>query len=192
MTTIDRTILFLFPIALLVGCAGGQEVTLSYDSESNRSKYETDSYTVSSVSGSGYASSQSISMRVVARCEGKNCRPDTAELVFGIDGSDRLLLSGVSGEIIADDAQIQWSDVEANRGFAGTTQQDDPVRVLGEFATVDVNIDQLQKIATATSLKGSVGGKTLSLGSDVQSGIQTLLQKMRRGTSGSSSSDAAV
>ena len=192
MTIVDRTILFLFPIALLVGCAGSQEVTLSYDSESNRSKYETDHYTVSSVSGSGYASSQSISMRVVARCEGKNCRPDTAELVFSIDGSGRLSLSGVSGEIIADDAQIRWSDVEANRGFAGTTQQDDPVRVLGEFATVDVNIDQLQKMATATSLKGSVGGKTLNLGSDVQSGIQTLLQKMRRGTSGSSSSDAAV
>lgn len=188
----SRLVLFLLSTVLIVGCSGGGQVaTVSYDSESNQSTYETKRYTVSNISGSGYGSSRSIRMRVVARCEGENCNPDTAQLVFSIDGSKQYSLSGVSGRIVADETEIQWSNAEANRGFSGLGEGE-MVQVLGEFATVDVGIDQLQKMATATSLDGSIGGQSLNLGSNVQSGLQALLQKMQRAPSGSDTADLDV
>jgi hypothetical protein len=130
-------------------------------------------------------------MRVVAQCTGVSCTPTVAQLVFGIDGSEQLSLSDVSGRITADGTVVRWSSVEANPGFAGT-KKGEVVDVFGEFATVEIGLEQLQAMATATSLRGSLGGKSLELDADVQSGLQALLRKMRRDGSGENSSSADV
>lgn len=175
--------LFILSTVLLFGCSGGAQVAMvSYDPGADRSTYETKSYTVTTGSESGYGSSQSITMRVIARCRGQDCTPETAQFVFSVDGGERLSVSGVNGEILADKTEIRWSNSEANRGFA-SVGEDKVLEVLGEFATVDIEISRLQKIATATSLTGSIGGKSLDLDSDVQSGFRALLQKMELETS---------
>ncbi|MCS3649195.1 hypothetical protein [Salinibacter ruber] len=187
----SRLLLSLLVIAFLTGCSGGQVATVSYDSGSNRSVYETKRYEVSSLSGSGYGSTGAMRMRVVAQCTGVSCTPNVAQLVFGIDGSERLSLSDVSGRIIADETVVRWSSTEANRGFAGT-REGEVVEVLGEFATVEIDVDQLQAMATATSLEGSLGGQSLNLDADVQFGLQTLLQKMRQSRSDGNSSNTGA
>jgi hypothetical protein len=183
-----RFALLLFCTVVLAGCGAGQVATVSYDSGSDQSTYETRRYTVSTLSGGNYGSRQSIRMRVLAQCEGKNCTPDTAQLVFSADASEKLSLSGVNGRISADETEIRWSNAEANRGFAGRNRND-IIQVLGEFATVDIDVDQLRAMASATSLEGSIGGQSLNLDADVQSGLQTLLRKMRQAQSGGTSSN---
>jgi len=187
----SRLLFSLFVIAFLAGCGGGQVATVSYDSEANRSLYETKRYDVSTISGSGYGSTGTVRMRVVGQCTGINCTPNVAQLVFGIDGSERLSLSDVSGRIIADETVVRWSSTEANRGFAGT-REGEVVEVLGEFATVEVDLNQLQAMATATSLEGSLGGQSLDLDADVQSGLRTLLQKMRQNRPDGNSSNTGA
>ena len=183
--------LLLLCAVVLAGCGGGQVATVSYDSESNQSTYETKRYTVSTMSDGNYGSRQSIRMRVVAQCEGQNCTPNTAQLVFRADASKQLFLSGVNGRISADGTEIRWSNAEANRSFAGRNRNE-LVKVLGEFATVDIGFGQLEAMASTASLEGTIGGQSLNLDADVQSGIQTLLRKMRQARSGDNSSNAGV
>lgn len=187
----SRLLFSLLVIAFLAGCSGGQVATVSYDSEPNRSIYETKRYIVSTLSGGNYGSRQSIRMRVLAQCEGKNCTPDTAQLVFSADASEQLSLSGVNGRISADGTEIRWSNAEANRGFAGRNRNE-VVKVLGEFATVDVGFDQMEAMASGASLEGTIGGQSLNLDADVRAGLQTLLRKMQQGRPGSNSSNAGV
>ena len=180
----------LLPVLLVLlfasGCAGGQQVTTSYDATANRTTYETTRYTVSTVSGSDYGSSKNISMRAVARCKGENCTPDGAQLVFTYQGDQALSLSGVSGEIFADGTKITWSSAEANSDFANLPDGS-TVRVTGQFAAIDLPLGQLRQIATATTLRGSIGGQTLTLRSSLQSGLQKLLAKMNQSAPGGAS-----
>lgn len=176
---------------LIAGCSGGPQATVAYDAESNQSTYETKRFTVSKISESSYGGSRAIQMHVIAGCNGENCTPNTAQLVFSVDRSERLSLSGVNGWIVADETEIRWSNVEANRGFAGLGKEE-VIQVLGKFATVDVEVDQLQKMATATSLEGSIGGRSLDLDSNVQLGLQALLQKMQHTPSESKPADLDV
>lgn len=176
----------LFALLVAGGCAGGQEVTVSYNSESNRTTYKTTDYTVSSVSGSDYGSSKSIAMQAIARCQGVNCTPNRAQLVFTSEGSQRLSLSDVSGEITSDGTEITWSNAEANPDFANLSD-DTIIEVTGKFAVVDLKTYQLRQIATASSLSGSIGGQPLSLGPNVQAGLRKLLEKVKQSASGGSS-----
>lgn len=56
--------------------------------------------------------------------------------------------------------------------------------VTGQFATIELTLNQVEQIATASSIKGSIGGVSLNFGSSVQSGFQKLLQKVRQGGAG--------
>jgi hypothetical protein len=108
-------------------------------------------------------------MRTLVRCEKENCTPDTAQLVVSADASEQLFLPDVHGRISEGEPDIRWSNAEANRRFAGRTR-DELVKVLGEFATVDVGFDQLKALASAASLEGAIGDQSLNLDADVQSG----------------------
>jgi hypothetical protein len=57
--------------------------------------------------------------------------------------------------------------------------------VVGNFATVNVSLSQLEQIATASSVEGTIGGTSLNISSGIQSGFQNLLQKIRSGSSSS-------
>lgn len=178
-----RLLSFLLGLLVLGGCAGGQNTTVSYDSDADRTTYETRTYTVSSISGSNYASSKSITVRAIADCQGADCTPEEASLVFTAGGNEQLSLSGVNGRIVADDTEIEWSNADANADFVHRTD-DRILQVVGEFATVALSLDQLRQIATASSVDGSIGGQPLNLDSGMQSGLQNLLQKVRPNDSG--------
>lgn len=174
---VPRLAILLSFSLLIVGCGGGQQATVSYNSSSNRTTYQTRSYTVSSISGANFASSKSITMRAVARCQGTNCTPNQVQLVFSASGNQQLSLSGVDGQLVANGTRITWSSAEASKGL-GPVSEDRALNVIGTFASVDLELKQLRTLATATSIKGSIGGQSLNISSGVQSGLQELLRKI--------------
>jgi hypothetical protein len=159
-------------------------VSVSYDSEANRTTYETRGYTAASSSAEDFASAKSISVRAIARCVGTECTPNTARLVFRVNGDQKYYLTGVSGNIEADGTKIEWSDAEANADFANLSR-DRSVEVRGKFATVDLSFSQVQKIATASSVEGEIGGQSLDLSPGLQNGLQRLLKKSNASSGGS-------
>lgn len=177
---LPRQLSFLLGLLVLGGCAGGQNTTVSYNPDANRTTYETRSYTVSSISGANYASSKSITVRAIARCQGSNCAPEQVQLVFSASGNQQLSLSGIDGQIVANGNQINWTNAEANTGLDPVTE-DQVVRITGKFAVVNLPLSQLETIATAPSVEGSIGGQSLDINSGVQAGFQDLLRKIPQG-----------
>lgn len=173
---------FLFLLCLFVaGCGGtGEVATASYEASSDRMTYETRSYTVSTVSGSNYASSKSIKMKAVARCLGQGCTPDQIQLVFSTAGNQELGFSSMNGELVADGNRTAWTGGEA-RNNLGSVTNDQIFDIRGSFATVDLTLDRFRIIATASSVEGSIGGKSLDIDSGVQAGFQKMLQKIPQG-----------
>lgn len=181
---------FFLALLLIAGCRGSQDVAVSYDSDENTTTYETSPYTVSRASGGNYGESKSIDMQAVARCQGSDCSPSTVQLTFTATGSEKLALSGVGGEITADGTTVDWTSAEAGKAFSNV-QRDEINRVIGQFATVELTLDQLEQVATASSVEGSIGGMSLSFSSGVQSGLQNLLQEIRQGEETQQSSSGA-
>jgi len=174
--------LVLLAAVLLPGCKSTSETTVSYDADANRTTYETRSYTVSSISGGNFASSKTIDMRAVARCRGRDCTTQSAQLIFTASGNQELSLSGVNGQIVADGSRvIAWTSEEAGEGYTRDAS-DEVVSVIGRFAAIDAKSKQLSRIASASSVEGTIGGQTFRLGSGVQSGLQSLLQRMEKRT----------
>lgn len=165
---------------LLVGCGDVKEVVSTYDSEENQTTYETRSYTVSGTElGSGITSSgaKSVTLQAIARCEGANCTPQNVRLTFSTKGSARLNVTGAGGELVADSKRVVWTSDEAggrpSRGGGRIYE------VQGIFATVDLRLSEFEQIATASKVKGTVGGKTLEFDADVRSGFRTLLRELQ-------------
>lgn len=176
---------FLLLVSLfVVGCSGGQTAYQSYDADSGETTYRTRSYTVSTLSGSNIGSSKSISMEAVSQCIGQGCTPTTIQLVFSAGGNQQLQLSGLDGEIVADETQINWSSSDAAQGYTDASD-DQVVNVVGKFATVDLSVSEVDQIVNASSVRGQIGGQSLNLGSGVREGLGSLLQKME-GVSGGS------
>lgn len=180
---------FILALLLVAGCQASQEVTVSHDPDQNMTTYETGPYTVSSASGGNYGESKSIDMRAEARCRGSDCSPSAVQLVFTATGSEKLSLSGVGGKITADGTTVNWTSAEAAVGFSPMSP-DEVTQVTGQFATVELTLDQLEQIATASSVKASIGGMSLTFGSGVQSGFQGLLREIRHGGTQQPSSGA--
>lgn len=173
--------LVLFSLFILIGgCGGGQQATVSYDASANRTTYQTRSYTVSTVSGENYASSKKITMRAVAHCQGTECAPERVQLIFSATGTRPLSLSDVNGEIVADGSQITWTSSEANPDLSSIAENR-TLRVSGKFAVIDLQLSQLETIATAESAEGSIGGQPIYIKSGAKSGFQELLRKIPRG-----------
>lgn len=184
-----RYLLLSVVAGLVVGCLGSRGAQVSYDSDENLTRYEVGNYTVSTRSGSNFATSKSINMRAVGQCEGANCSPDVVQLIFTASGNQQLSLSGLDGKIVADEMKFDWSTADASQS-SGIRANDQMIRASGKFAVVDVPVGTLKKIATASSVEGSIGGQSLDLGSSVQAGFQDLLRKMSPKSSNSETSGA--
>jgi len=189
MHTPQRAAVLLFALLLAAGCGSSKEVVVSYDSEQNRMMYKTQSYSISNAkldTGLGSSSSETVDVRAVAQCQGSDCTPRMVRLVFKTSGGAELAISGAGGEIVADGTRIAWNSVEAggqpSRGGGRFYE------ARGVFATVDLRLDQLEQIASASSADGSIGGRPLTLDADVQSGFQTLLREIRGKTASASAS----
>lgn len=190
MTALQSPSLLVLAGLLLVGCGGSQPVTVSYDADQNQTTYETRSYTVVSTSGSNYATSKSIEMRAVARCSGENCTPDAVKFFFATSGSEQMALAGLGGQITADGATFEWTGAEAGTNVSGSGADDEMIEVVGTFAVVDLRLDQVRRMASASSLSGSIGGMSLRLDSNVQSGLQELIRKIYGEPSGGGAAGA--
>jgi len=164
-------------LLLISGCSTGPTVSRDYDSETGKTIYQTRSYTVSTLSGSNIGSSKSISMQAIGQCLGQGCQPNMVQFVFSATGNQRLQLSGLDGQIVADGTRITWSTNDAAEGYQNPSEEQ-AINVVGRFAAVDVSLDQLSQIATASSVDGSIGGQSLRLGSGIQTSFRTLLQKI--------------
>ena len=119
-------------------------------------------------------------MRALARCQGTKCTPNRVQLIFSAGGNQQLSLSGVDGEIVADGNQISWSSAEASNSF-GNVADNQVLKITGKFAVIGMQLNQLQTIATAESVTGSIGGQPLDISSGVQAGFQELLRKIPQG-----------
>jgi len=173
-----RTVLATPFLLLLVAGCGSSGATVSYEPSSDRTTYRTRSYTVSTISGANFASSKSINLRALGRCQGQGCSPETVQLVFSASGNSALSLSGLEGEITAGGTEIEWSSAEASRSSTDAGD-DEMLNVVGTFATIDVSLSQLEQIATASSVEGSIGGTSLNISESVQAGFRSLLEKIR-------------
>lgn len=175
------SILVFFCLSLfLIGCGETKEVRVTYNSEQDRTTYETKSYSVSQAKlGSGLTNSntRTLTVQAFAQCQGAGCTPQTVRLAFSTKGNGRLAVTGAGGELVADNRQISWSSEEAggrpSRGGGRLYE------VRGVFATVDLRLAEFQRIATASTIDGSVGGKPLSFDTDVQSGLRKLLKEIQ-------------
>lgn len=183
MNALRASLASLLALLLVAGC-GGSGATMSYEPSSDQTTYRTRSYTVSSISGANFASAKSINLRAVGRCQGQNCTPESVQLVFSASGNSALSLSGLEGEIVANGTTIEWTSSEAGQASADVGD-DELINVVGNFATVDVSLSQLEQIATASSVEGTIGGTSLNLNRGIQSGFQNFLQKIRSGSSSS-------
>ena len=179
LMSVSRSTALLLLIALLIaGCGGGQAAFQDYDADSGQTTYRTRAYTVSTLSGANIGSSKSISLRARGQCTGRGCTPSTLQLIFSASGNQELQMSGLDGRIVADDARITWSSREAAQGQAGLTN-DRVITAIGQFAAIDVSLQQAEQVAAAGSVEGVIGGRSLRIGEGVQTGLQTLLRKIK-------------
>lgn len=172
----------LIPTLFLFGCSAPNNAIISYDSEKNRTTIETRSYNVSTISGINYGSQSTIDVRAVARCFGKGCAPQKAKLIFIAPTDKELSFSGVGGEIVADGSQIaRWNTREAGRAGinrGSLTAGETGITAFGEFAAITLKTNQLRKIAQASDVNGTLGGKALRFGGGVKKGLKRLAQNM--------------
>jgi hypothetical protein len=173
----------LFSTLFLFGCSASNEATVSYDSEEGKTTIETRSYKVSTISGANYGSQSTIDVRAVAQCQGQECTPRRASLIFIAPTDRELSFSEIGGEIVADGSQVaRWTTQEAGRSGIDTGSLADGetgITAFGEFAAITLQTNQLDQIAQASDVEGTLGGKSLRFGSGVKAGLKDLVQKMQ-------------
>jgi len=182
-TTTACSILALLLLAL--GCASSARVQRSYDAANDQTTYKSQELTVvSAIAGGGLGSSASIDMMARANCSGTKCTPQTAQLVFSVNAhgnSSRIGMSDRSIYIEADGVEFRWSDM--------TSRDDDD-----QFATVtdvinivEVDVEQLERIAKAVQVEGSVGNHTFRLKRAERKPLISFVNTLREGGTAASS-----
>lgn len=157
--------LVLLIIGLAAGC-GSAGTTVSYDASENQTTVQSQTMTVvQEASGSGYGSSSSIVMRAVSQCPGENCTPNQATLSFSLQGRSDIAFSNRTLTITADGEEFAWRNADQWNSV------DDIQTSQGQIVEVTLPLSDLEQIATATSLSGSLGGRSLDL-NRVQSQLQ--------------------
>lgn len=169
---------YTFLIAILIACtagcsAGGNEIS-KYDSSNDRMVYQTGTMTVTQGATRSFASVSSITMQVVASCDGKGCTPENASLIFSVEGTSDLTLSNRTLEINFDGEQKTWE----NR-TSGSRRNSQVGRTEGRLMKVVMPVSDLTEIANASSLTGSLGEKSLNL-SGSQSTLQSFISSVRK------------
>jgi hypothetical protein len=172
----------LFSALFLFGCSATNKATVSYNPEEDQTTIETRSYKVSTISGANYGSQSTIDVRAVARCQGQGCTPRKAELIFIAPTDKELSFSGLGGEIVADGSQVaRWTTREAGGSGidAGSLAGGETgISAYGEFAAITLQTNQLNQIAQASDVEGTLGGKPLRFGGGMKEGLKKLVQKM--------------
>lgn len=144
-------------ITILVGC-GGTKSMVSYNAGANQTRFDTGTMTVAqATSGAGYGSQTSVVMQVTAQCSGADCTPKRAALSFFVQGSSDLSLSNRSISIEADGTTF------AGGKRASWNRVTDSRQAEGRIAKITLPLADLDTIANAGTVKGSLGGMALRL-----------------------------
>lgn len=158
---------------LIAGCAANAGSISEYDDSSGRTLYQTATTTVAQGATDSFASASSITMQAMASCDGRGCTPERASIVFSVEGSSKLTLSNRTLTISFDGEEKSWE----NR-TSGRRRNTQIGRTEGRLAKVVMPISDLEEISSASSLAGSLGEKSLNLGS-AQSELQRFVASIR-------------
>lgn len=145
-------------LVLLIGCSAGGEEIAQYNGSSGRTLYQTGTITVAQQATQSFASSTSITMRAVASCDGKSCTPKRASLIFSVEGTSELTLSNRTLSINSDGEKRTWENQSS--GYRRNSQIG---RTEGRLAKIVMPISELSEMASAQSLTGTLGEKSLNL-----------------------------
>lgn len=166
--------IFLLPLtfALAFGCASSGGATKTYNESDNKTTYRSGTIGVGRVSSGGYGGNTSLTVRAVSECSGRSCTPNAVRLTFTVDGetSDVGLSGRRTFSVSTDESEYEYEQVTM---YDGRIQKSE-----GRLLTVEVPISDLEQIATATSINGTIGGLSLNL-RRAQSDLQGFLFAMR-------------
>jgi len=165
-------------LALIAGCGGTSVVTASYDASDNQMVYEMDRVTVArgASESAGYASQSNVAIVIkgAAQCRGRDCTPGEVRLSFLVDGktrdfsiSDRRVSITADGEKFEWGQEEEWNRVEDVRDVGSS----------GHLMTVPIPYSDVKQIATASSVSGLLGSRSLDMNS-VQSRLQDFLREV--------------
>lgn len=162
----QRGVLLLFSSLILLGCASSGPIQ-SYDASKNTTVYESGNIAVGEASDGGYGSeSTAITMRATSECSGVNCTPESARLQFSMEGSTDGGFTNQTLSITADGVDYTFGNRVRQTGAERTElSQIQNLEVMG------IPFSDLEKIASAKSLSGTLGGLNLDLKS-AQSDLQ--------------------
>lgn len=161
MRCVRRITSLLITCALLFGCVGSGGLTKSYDESAGETVYRSGTISMGQLSSGGYGTNTALRMRAVSQCSGKDCTPDSVTLNFSAEGGTSD--AGLSGERIlsvsADEEKYEFVDDRR----LGTVNQSAVQNMEGYLLTVTIPISDLEQIATATSLDGTLRGISVNM-----------------------------
>ena len=183
-----RTLLlgvFWILCGLMVGCATtSQPVTVSYDTDSGRTVYETTQMQLGDIDvATGLSKEIEFQVQAVGECRGQDCAPSKYELAFAKRGTQPVQLRGRDVSLEIGTETITWDDPQNREVDRGTKIRS------GTFARVELTSKQLSTLAGASEVTGTVGGLRFELPYEEREPLRTLLSRIEE--TGTSKTDSA-
>lgn len=166
---LTKTILSVVLSCAMFTACGTTGTSVSYDASKGQTVYESGEMSVAQMDAA-VGSGSSIVMQAVATCEGQNCTPDRAQLVFSVRGRNEVALARRSISIVADGVEYAAQDANEWGGRGDISFSDEPV------VEVDLSLSALEQIANASSLSARLGNTSLNVGDGDQEELRTFVQ----------------
>lgn len=160
---------------VLGGCAASTEpVRVSHDDASGETSYETKEISLTDVEATaGLSRRVRLYAQVDGNCTGTECTPRAFSLSFLKRGGEPLTLQNRNVVINADADRLEWSDVQHRRLGETVTVRN------GTLADVELSRDQLETLARAENVSGSIGGVDFRITHDSRSPFRLLLNRLQ-------------
>lgn len=174
MRPLRPAVTWLVVLALCAGCTGQRPIA-TYESGRDATVYRSPLITVArQLSEQGYGNSSSITMQGLARCSGRHCTPDVIRLMFTVAGNTGVAFEDRSIRLSADGKSYTWKDQMRLR-------ENDIRRMttVGQIGGVRLRIPALERIVNATSVTGSVGGRSIEIDAHGRAKLRRFLEAMR-------------
>jgi len=172
-----RLVLLTITATLAIGWIGctstSRPVRVDYNPSQNETTYRANSIGIPiEVSGSGYGSQfKQLRMNLQAECSGRECQPSSITMTLSTGGSSELYLGERTLTIVADDERFEWPDRRSNR-------ENRPERIVGMVVQLTMGIDQLQAMARAEQLSGTIGSVVLDFSDRSKQRMRDYLVRM--------------
>lgn len=158
-------------VLMLVGCTSTRRpVQVDYDASDNQTTYRALGISIPiETQGSGYGSQfNQLQMSLRARCQGRECTPQSALLTLSTSGSSDMYIGERTLVITADEERFTWEDPRSDR-------ENRPERVVGTVVQVSADIQQLSAMATAKRVSGEIGSVVFNIRDRSQRRLRSFL-----------------